>query len=133
MLEIYYFTVPKLDLHLWWEAWIFQNIYLLMVYFSKHNLLKNGMSPFEASYKTTCVCMCIQWNFNSSFKGPVTHHRCTSPELNRSTKLTMVRQSAELRRDSTWTTTIGHWRAADPFRGATSALPTLTKPSVALR
>ena len=34
-------------------------------------------------------------------KGPVTHYRCTSPELNRSTKLTTARQSAELRRDST--------------------------------
>ena len=63
-----------------------------------------------------------------TLKGPVTHYRRTSPELNRSTKLTTARQSAELRQDSTWKITIGHRTAADPFRGATGALPTLTKP-----
>ncbi len=34
-------------------------------------------------------------------KGPVTHYRCTSPGLNRSTQLTTARKSAELRREST--------------------------------
>ena len=67
------------------------------------------------------------------FVKALSHYRCTSPELNRSTKLTTVRKSAELRRDSTWKITIGHRRAADPLRGATGALPTLTKPYRSIR
>ena len=48
-------------------------------------------------------------------------------------KINNGKKSAELRQDSTWKITIGQQRAANSLRGATGALPTLTKPYRSIR
>ena len=67
------------------------------------DLLKNtyGMCRFDHGFHDYEVpTWCVRPN---TCKGPVTHYRCTSPGLNRSTQLTTARKSVELRRESTWT------------------------------